>query len=299
MAEPSPPLDKVLNFRDVGKTVNLYLGERRVREGVIFRSARPDDATPRDKTIIRDQLAIRTVIDLRTKTELLEQAQKSHAQGHGAEPSSPGGTAPVHPPRIKGIEYKEIKITGRSFEKHLMSQLSCKVIVLYIVGYRIDAVRIIGQEVLLARGLVGLGTDTLDHSGAEIREALLLYGSSQSVPVLVHCTQGKDRTGTFPFSCEALFGIVCALLLMILEVPASAIEHDYFLTDAALVSEREERIAEIRNIGLTDEWFNTAEDMITGMEKHLAQTYGGLDAYLDGIGFSEEDRARLREKLLY
>jgi len=41
MAEPSPPLDKVLNFRDVGKTVNLYLGERRVREGVIFRSARP------------------------------------------------------------------------------------------------------------------------------------------------------------------------------------------------------------------------------------------------------------------
>lgn len=103
-----------------------------------------------------------------------------------------------------------------------------------------------------------------------------------------------------PGGCaDFLTGIVCALLLMILEVPAPAIEHDYFLTDAALVSEREERIAEIRNIGLTDEWFNTAEDMITGMEKHLAQTYGGLDAYLDGIGFSEQDRARLREKLLY
>ncbi|KAL3957888.1 hypothetical protein ACCO45_008466 [Purpureocillium lilacinum] len=292
MAEPSPPLDKVLNFRDVGKTVNLYLGERRVREGVIFRSARPDDATPRDKTIIRDQLAIRTVIDLRTKRKRVTPRAMAR---NLPRPAAPRPSTP----RIKGIEYKEIKITGRSFEKHLMSQLSCKVIVLYIVGYRIDAVRIIGQEVLLARGLVGLGTDTLDHSGAEIREALLLYGSSQSVPVLVHCTQGKDRTGTFPFSCEALFGIVCALLLMILEVPAPAIEHDYFLTDAALVSEREERIAEIRNIGLTDEWFNTAEDMITGMEKHLAQTYGGLDAYLDGIGFSEQDRARLREKLLY
>ena len=76
-----------------------------------------------------------------------------------------------------------------------------------------------------------------------------------------------------PGGCaDFLTGIVCALLLMILEVPAPAIEHDYFLTDAALVSEREERIAEIRNIGLTDEWFNTAEDMITGMEKHLAQT---------------------------
>ncbi|UNI19140.1 Protein-tyrosine-phosphatase [Purpureocillium takamizusanense] len=295
MADPSPVLDKVLNFRDVGKTVNFYLGEKRVREGVIFRSARPDDATPRDKAIIKDQLAIRTVIDLRTKTELLEQAQKHHAQGHGAEACSSrggGGTAPVHPPRIAGIDYREIKITGRSFERHIMSQLCwwsfIKVIFLYVFGYRLDAVRIIGQEVLLARGLIGLGTDTLDHSGAEIREALLLYGSAQSVPVLVHCTQGKDRTG-----------IICALLLMILEVPAPAIEHDYFLTDAALISERDERLAEIRNIGLTDEWFNTAEDMISGMEKHLAQTYGGLDAYLDGIGFGQQDRDRLREQLLY
>lgn len=86
---------------------------------------------------------------------------------------------------------------------------------------------------------------------------------------------------------------------MILDVPAPAIEHDYFLTDAALLAERDERLVEIHEIGLTDAWANTAEDMISGMEKHLAQKYGGLDGYLDTIGFGEADRAKLREVLLY
>jgi hypothetical protein len=34
-------LQNVLNFRDVGKTVNDFLGTRRIREGLFYRSARP------------------------------------------------------------------------------------------------------------------------------------------------------------------------------------------------------------------------------------------------------------------
>lgn len=87
---------------------------------------------------------------------------------------------------------------------------------------------------------------------------------------------------------------------MMLGVPLEAIEHDYFLTDAALQGEGlDERLAEIRSIGLPVQWAGTAEDMITGIQDHLKTTYGGLDAYLDGIGFLEEDRARVRENLLY
>lgn len=33
--------DNILNFRDVGKTINDFLGEKYVAEGKIFRSARP------------------------------------------------------------------------------------------------------------------------------------------------------------------------------------------------------------------------------------------------------------------
>lgn len=60
-------LENVLNFRDVGKTVNDFLGTRRIREGLFYRSARPDDATLSDRQLIRDELGIKTVIDLRTK----------------------------------------------------------------------------------------------------------------------------------------------------------------------------------------------------------------------------------------
>ncbi|KHN95394.1 Protein-tyrosine phosphatase, SIW14-like protein [Metarhizium album ARSEF 1941] len=253
MDKPAVQLQRVANFRDVGQTVNAFLGQKsvtispttnyspmeaaqhvklslRVREGFIFRSARPDDASAKDKLNIRHEFGIKTILDLRTN----------------------------------------------------------KVIFLFILGYRIEAVRLITTEVMLQRGLLGLGTDTIDHSGSEICQALGLYTSLTTLPVLVHCTQGKDRTG-----------LICVLILMILRVPLAAIEHDYFLTDPALEAERHERLAEIRQIGLTDEWAITAPELVTGVQRHLDVMYGGLEAYLDDIGFDQNQRARLRELLLY
>ena len=48
---------------------------------------------------------------------------------------------------------------------------------------------------MIPRGLVGLGLDTLDQSTREIHEALSLYADQSALPSIVHCTQGKDRTG--------------------------------------------------------------------------------------------------------
>jgi hypothetical protein len=50
---------------------------------------------------------------------------------------------------------------------------------------------------------------------------------------------------------------------------------------------------------LTDEWLHTADDMIVGVQKHLDDKYGGLNAYLDGIGFGADKRAKIRDLLLY
>ncbi|RYP52838.1 hypothetical protein DL768_002087 [Monosporascus sp. mg162] len=159
--------DKILNFRDVGKTVNDFLGYKLVKEGVLYRSARPDDASPRDRETLKDELGIKTVMDLRTKTEHLKQAEKRRAAG-GADPE----TSPAR--RIPGVRYSEIKITGRQFERFLLSHLSwlgfCQFIFLYILGYRVQAISVISREVMLPRGLVCLGLDTLDQSGREIAE---------------------------------------------------------------------------------------------------------------------------------
>lgn len=86
---------------------------------------------------------------------------------------------------------------------------------------------------------------------------------------------------------------------MILGVPLEAIEHDYFLTDVALKDSQAERMAEIRTIGLPGHWAGTASNMISGIHQHLTDTYGGLNAYLDGIGFLEQERSKVKDNLLY
>jgi hypothetical protein len=69
------------------------------------------------------------------------------------------------------------------------------VVFLFVCGYRTEAINILGQQVMIPRGLVGLGLDTIDQSTREIREALSLYANQAALPSIVHCTQGKDRTG--------------------------------------------------------------------------------------------------------
>jgi len=90
---------------------------------------------------------------------------------------------------------------------------------------------------------------------------------------------------------------VVILALRILGVPTDAIEFDYQLSDKALQSEREARLAEIREIGLTDKFGDTAKDLIQRVEAHLVREYGGLEGYLDSIGFDKPKRERLVDVL--
>lgn len=43
-----------------------------------------------------------------------------------------------------------------------------QVIILYVLGYRMQAVSVVSREVMVPRGLVGMARETVDHSGEEI-----------------------------------------------------------------------------------------------------------------------------------
>ncbi|KAH8174207.1 tyrosine phosphatase family protein [Sarocladium implicatum] len=283
-------LESVTNFRDVGKTVNQFLGQKVVREGVLFRSARLDDATSRDQCTIRDDIGVKTVIDLRTKSEIGEQATKYKTRPGALRLHSRSSVAqPFH---IQGLAYHEIKITGGPFERFLVSLLPLwsilKLLLFVVLGYRLNAIKIITKEVMIPRGLLTLGNDTLDRSGRDIKKVLQLYAQPQAMPNLIHCTHGKDRTG-----------LICMLVLMILDVPVKAIEYDYHLTDLAVKQDIPGRLAEVREVGLADDWIYTASGQISCAAAHLKERYGGLGPYLDYIGLSQEDQDRMREALLY
>jgi protein-tyrosine phosphatase len=44
-----------------------------------------------------------------------------------------------------------------------------------IFGYRVQAISILGREVMQPRGLVGLGFDSIDHCGPEIANVLTSF----------------------------------------------------------------------------------------------------------------------------
>ncbi|KAH8646053.1 tyrosine/serine protein phosphatase-like protein [Tricladium varicosporioides] len=275
----------ILNFRDVGKTINDYLGEKRVAEGKLFRSARPDDATLSDRQRLREEFGISTIMDLRTLTEHAKQAKKR--EGDLKIPALlQSNDALAGPMKIPGINYLEININGKGFERSLLWRLSwwsfMKIVFFMLIGSRMQAISILGREVMQPRGLIGLGYDSIDHCGREIAQALRSLIVPTNSPILIHCTQGKDRTG-----------LLVALVLFLLNIPATAITHDYLLSESALLPERESRLKEIAEIGLGEEFAGCPRDWVIEIDRYLGEKFGGCRGYLRSIGFTELEEDRL------
>ena len=153
-------------------------------------------------------------------------------------------------------------------------------------GHRMEAISILGTNVMLPRGLVGLGYDTLDHCQPELASALTILSQQSTYPTLVHCTQGKDRTG-----------IIVALLLFLLDVPLDAISYDYTMSEKELLPQREKMLGEIHEIGLSDEFAGCPQDWIYRVYEHINGKYGGVRHYLEHIGIRKATQQKIIEVL--
>jgi protein-tyrosine phosphatase len=154
-----------------------------------------------------------------------------------------------------------------------------------ILGRRTEGIAILGTHVMKPRGLVGLGLDSLDVCKQEVRQVFDVLADPSNYPILIHCTQGKDRTG-----------LVIQLVLFLLEVPVRAVDADYLMTDKELQSEREERLREIRSIGLDDSFAGCDKHMVDSIYTYLLEN-GGVEAYLDSCGVNQDCRKRVKEIL--
>ena len=105
---------------------------------------------------------------------------------------------------------------------------------------------------------------------------------------MIHCSQGKDRTG-----------LIIALVLFLLEVPLDAIRHDYALSQIDLLPEREERMQEIQEMGLTAEFADAPPDWIDRIHHHIIDRFTSVSAYLLNIGVDTDAQQRVRRHLLY
>ena len=74
---------------------------------------------------------------------------------------------------------------------------------------------------------------------------------------------------------------------MLLDVPVRAIEEDYRLSQSELEPEREEKVREIRSIGLPDDFADCPTDWVQTVCAFVEERYGGVQKYLLHCGVTE------------
>lgn len=130
----------------------------------------------------------------------------------------------------------------------------------------------------------------LTHRPESVVEAVRWVTDVEAHPVLFHCAAGKDRTG-----------VVAALVLSVLDVPAEQIVADYVLSEAGLgpILERlavAGPYAEMLAGADLEEQRPRAENM-RGL-LHWLQEQGGAEAWLVEHGLSPDRLDRFREAML-
>jgi protein-tyrosine phosphatase len=196
----------------------------------------------------------------------------------------------TEPLEIPGITYHPINFNGNAYSKMLIKQLSWgntfKLIGHMAVGQRTQGIKILGDNVMTARGLIGLAIDSVDACGAEVGQFFTLLADPSNLPLAVHCTQGKDRTG-----------LTVLMAVLLLGGSVEAANYDYMLSQGELVSEREERLVEIHSIGLPDEFAGCDPDLVAKVDEHIRVKYGSIEEYLEKNGVDKEMQGKVKQNL--
>ncbi|MCB0869267.1 MAG: tyrosine-protein phosphatase [Solirubrobacterales bacterium] len=116
--------------------------------------------------------------------------------------------------------------------------------------------------------------------------------AADSLPLLFHCTTGKDRTGW-----------AAASTLLFLGAPREDVFHDYLQTNEQLLPALKPYFEQFEAVGgdpevlrpvlsVDADYLQTAIDL-------MERTYGSIDGYMrDGLGLDEEILETLRRRLL-
>lgn len=266
-------LTGVKNARDLG---GYQIGEKVVKTGKLFRSADLSKATNEDLKILEDSLHVAMVFDLRTTRELMV-AQDNlpnnclYINLPCLEQNIPSNTAFIKDSQeyASDDEYKLADLYLDSIGNRKVRQLAN---VLYPMIIR---------------------TRTIQEQYGEVIDSLLILPKDSAA--LVHCTNGKDRTGWLAtFLLAALGADRETLVEEFMKSSAYCQPYlDYIMPKASKRKLDESQIEILTAlVGVGKKQFEDALDMID-------QRYGSMDEYITKqIRITEDKRERLRELFL-
>jgi protein-tyrosine phosphatase len=135
----------------------------------------------------------------------------------------------------------------------------------------------------------------LTEGAPALGRLLRLAADPANLPLLLHCTSGKDRTG-----------VACALLLHICGVARPLILADYSLTNLAagrLIAMVQEAFTAVRmppgfHIQQIYPLLSARPEILAYAFQHIETTYGSVDQYLHGpLGLTQPDLDAIRTNL--
>jgi protein-tyrosine phosphatase len=140
--------------------------------------------------------------------------------------------------------------------------------------------------------LAGRYLDMLDQGASSILSALGTMADGARLPLVFHCSAGKDRTG-----------VLAAILLSVLGVSDDDIAADYALSRAAMreLAEwvRTERPESYETMAAQPPAFLDAPPLaMRGFLVRARSRYGSLTSYVRDIGLSDRDIEALQSGLL-
>jgi len=258
-------LEGVVNIRDVGGLPTA--DGRRIRSGVLIRSANLSSVTEADVARLVNELRVRRVLDLRTDVEV-----------RNSEPGLLRGT--------DGVTFHNLSLypDGKSeAEAELEAQAEAEANPDPVAPWA-------GEHYPEGRDpQVVSYLRYLERRPDSIVAALRAIAEPDGATV-VHCAAGKDRTG-----------MVIALALSVAGVPPELIAADYAESQSQMIA----IIRQLADIDLyelsvdePDKIPPTTAETMLGVLECIEADHGGVLAWLAEHGWTDQDTERLRATLI-
>ena len=249
-------MESINNFRDFGgyETQN----GTNLKRGLLYRSGDLSKATDADLERIAS-LGIKTVCDLRSEGERKKEPDRIPV----AEPFT-FFNIPMRPI----VEYH-----GRSLRR--------------LFSLMFGSERRMDYEAESYQAYREYATGYLP----QLKALFQRISDPENLPLLIHCSAGKDRTG-----------VVASLIQLVLGVPQETVMDDYLKTNGNLEAYTEDVFNRLSKLGyfgipwkkLYGPLFAARVDFINAALEQVKEEFGAIDEWLRrGLGFTENDRRAL------
>ena len=249
-------MEAINNFRDFGgyKTQN----GTRLKTGLLYRSGDLSKATDADLERIHS-LGIKTICDLRSEGERTHEPDRILA----ARPFT-FFNIPMRPI----VDYHGRSL-GRLLSLMFGSERRMDYVALSYQAYRDYATRYLPQ----------------------LKALFQRISNPENLPVLIHCSAGKDRTG-----------VVSSLIQLVLGVPFATVVDDYLKTNENLYAYKEDVFRRLSRLGyfgvpwkkLYAPLFAARIDFLNAAFEQIKEEFGAVDDWFRrGLGFSEMEKVHL------